>query len=59
MVVTRFFAFLRSIEMISGPLFLWSFVQFAGGKQIFRYEGFILVGGLFLVKILESFSQRL
>lgn len=59
MVVTRFFAFLRSIAMILGPLFLRSFVQFAGAKKSFRYEGLILVGGFFLVKILESFSQRL
>ncbi|GLJ30778.1 hypothetical protein SUGI_0610560 [Cryptomeria japonica] len=58
MIVTGVFAFLRSIATISSPLFLRSFVQFAGGKQSFRYEGFALVGGLFVVKIVESFSQR-
>eukprot|EP01018_Ginkgo_biloba_P002831 Gb_14726 [translate_table: standard] len=58
MVVTGIFAFLRSAAMISGPLFLRSFVQFAGGKQHFKYEGFVLVGGLFAVKLIESLSQR-
>uniref|UniRef100_A0A0C9RL63 TSA: Wollemia nobilis Ref_Wollemi_Transcript_12757_5054 transcribed RNA sequence n=1 Tax=Wollemia nobilis TaxID=56998 RepID=A0A0C9RL63_9CONI len=58
MVVTGIFAFLRSVAMISGPLFLRSFVQYAGGKRSFKYEGFILVGGLCVVKIIESLSQR-
>lgn len=58
MVVTGIFAFMRSAATISGPLFLRSFVQFAGRKQSFKYEKFILVGGLFAVKLIESFSQR-
>lgn len=58
MVVTGVFAFMRSSATVSGPLFLRSFVQFAGRKQSFKYEKFILVGGLFAVKLIESFSQR-
>lgn len=48
---------MRSSATISGPLFLRSFVQFAGRKQSFKYEKIILVGGLFVVKLIES-SQR-
>jgi ABC-type multidrug transport system fused ATPase/permease subunit len=47
-----------SSATISGPLFLRSFVQFAGRKQSFKYKKFILVRGLFAVKLIESFSQR-
>lgn len=52
MVVTGVFAFLRSAATISGPLFLRSFVQFAGRKESFKYEKIILVGGLFAVKLI-------
>ena len=58
MVVTGAFTFMRSSATISGPLFLRSFVQLAGRKKSFKYEKFILVGGLIIVELIESFSQR-
>lgn len=58
MVVTGVFAFMRSAATISAPLFMRSFVQLAGREQSFQNEKIILVGGLFAVKLIESFSQR-
>jgi hypothetical protein len=34
------------------------FIDYTGGKRAFKYEGYILVVGLFLAKSLESLSQR-
>lgn len=57
-VKTGFFAFCRATAMSSLPLFIRFFINFAAGKIEHTYEGYVFVAALFLVKIIESFSQR-
>jgi ATP-binding cassette subfamily C (CFTR/MRP) protein 2 len=56
--VNGLFAFGKSITLSLGPVVLKLFIDYTGGKQAFKYEGYILVVGLFLAKSLESISQR-
>lgn len=57
-VKTGMFAFCRATAMSSLPLFIRFFINFVAGNYSNRYEGYLLVAALFLVKSVESFSQR-
>ncbi|KAJ7299120.1 hypothetical protein O6H91_Y301800 [Diphasiastrum complanatum] len=52
------FALFKTVTLSCGPLLLNSFVNYARGKVLFKYEGFVLVAVLFLAKVVESISQR-
>jgi ATP-binding cassette subfamily C (CFTR/MRP) protein 2 len=56
--VNGLFALGKSITLSLGPVVLKLFIDYTGGKRAFKYEGYILVVGLFLAKSLESISQR-
>lgn len=58
LVRTGFYAFLKTLTLSSGPLVLNAFIGFSEGIQSFKYEGFVLVGALFIAKVIESISQR-
>ncbi|XP_031394273.1 ABC transporter C family member 10-like [Punica granatum] len=51
-------ALIKVLALATGPLFLSTFVKLVLGEQAFEYEGYALTAGLFLVKCLESFSER-
>ncbi|GLJ26358.1 hypothetical protein SUGI_0507790 [Cryptomeria japonica] len=55
---TGIYAFLKTTTTSCGPLVLNAFIGFSEGKQSFKYQGYALVGVLFLAKLLESLSQR-
>lgn len=55
---TGFLAFLKGAGTVAGPIFLFFFVDYASGNEVFRHEGPVLVACLFLVKMIENFSQR-
>uniref|UniRef100_A0A0D6QX25 ABC transporter C family member 10 n=1 Tax=Araucaria cunninghamii TaxID=56994 RepID=A0A0D6QX25_ARACU len=55
---TGLYAFLKIFTLSCGPLVLNAFIGFSEGKESFKYEGYVLVGGLFLAKFVESISQR-
>ena len=57
-LISGFFALIKMLTMSASPLFLKAFIEVAEGKAAFEYEGYALAGGLFLVKCLESFSER-
>eukprot|EP00253_Pinus_taeda_P010159 PITA_10159 len=58
LAITGFYALLNIVTLSSGPLLLNAFIGFSEGRQSFKYEGFILVGTLFIAKAIESISQR-
>lgn len=58
MAYNGLFALGKSITVSLGPVVLKTFIDYTGGKRLFRYEGIVLVGALFLAKFLESISQR-
>ncbi|GLJ25991.1 hypothetical protein SUGI_0498560 [Cryptomeria japonica] len=55
---TGIYAFIKIATMSCGPLVLNAFIGFSEGKQSFKYQGYALVGALFLAKFLESLTQR-
>ncbi|XP_042505970.1 ABC transporter C family member 10-like [Macadamia integrifolia] len=57
-LISGFFAFVKIIALSVGPLLLNAFIQVAEGKQLFKYEGYVLALSLFIAKCLESLSQR-
>ncbi|CAO2821257.1 unnamed protein product [Amaranthus hypochondriacus] len=57
-LISGFFALLKTLALSAGPLLLNSFIEVAEGKEGFRYESYVLAISLFLAKILESLSQR-
>ncbi|KAK2420557.1 ABC transporter C family member [Trifolium repens] len=57
-LVTGFFALLKVLAISSTPLLLNAFILVAEGNESFEYEGYILSVSLFLIKIIESLSQR-
>uniref|UniRef100_A0A2N9FH65 ABC-type xenobiotic transporter n=1 Tax=Fagus sylvatica TaxID=28930 RepID=A0A2N9FH65_FAGSY len=57
-LISGFFALIKVLTVSTSPLFLKAFIEVADGKAAFEYEGYALAGGLFLVKCLESFSER-
>ncbi|WJX71026.1 Multidrug resistance-associated protein 7, variant 2 [Trifolium repens] len=56
--VTGFFALLKVLAISTTPLLLNAFILVAEGNESFEYEGYILSVSLFLIKIIESLSQR-
>ncbi|CAI9094235.1 OLC1v1029935C1 [Oldenlandia corymbosa var. corymbosa] len=58
LLISGFFALVKIITLSSGPLFLYAFIDLAGGKEMFKYEGYALTGGLFVAKCLESLAER-
>ncbi|XP_043715641.1 ABC transporter C family member 10-like [Telopea speciosissima] len=57
-LISGFFALLKIITLSAGPLLLNAFIQVAEGKEVFKYEGYVLAISLFIAKCLESLSQR-
>ncbi|KAK4844846.1 hypothetical protein QYF36_025078 [Acer negundo] len=57
-LVSGFFALIKVITLSAGPLFLREFIKVASGKENIKYEAYVLTGGLFLAKCLESLSER-
>ncbi|KAF8014473.1 hypothetical protein BT93_H0322 [Corymbia citriodora subsp. variegata] len=57
-LVSGFFALIKVLTVSTGPLFLSAFIMVAEGEEAFKYEGYVLAGGLFLAKCLESLSER-
>ncbi|KAM2105633.1 hypothetical protein ACFX1R_016116 [Malus domestica] len=57
-LVSALFALIKILTLSSGPLFLMAFINVAEGNAAFKYEGYALTLGLFIVKILESLSER-
>ncbi|KAL3738259.1 hypothetical protein ACJRO7_019740 [Eucalyptus globulus] len=57
-LITGFFALTKVLALSTGPLFLRAFIAVADGEEAFEYEGYVLAGGLFLAKCLESLSER-
>ncbi|KEH25773.1 putative xenobiotic-transporting ATPase [Medicago truncatula] len=57
-LITGFFAFLKVLTLSSGPMILNEFILVAEGNESFKYEGYLLAISIFLVKIIESISQR-
>ncbi|KAF9613046.1 hypothetical protein IFM89_005480 [Coptis chinensis] len=57
-IITGIFAFLRTISVVVSPLLLYAFVQYTSLEEENLRYGFLLVGLLVVVKIVESISQR-
>ncbi|KAL5747604.1 hypothetical protein ACOSQ2_024901 [Xanthoceras sorbifolium] len=57
-IVSGFFALIKVLTLSAGPLFLRAFIKVASGKETIKYEVYVLTGGLFLAKYLESLSER-
>ncbi|KAL3499268.1 hypothetical protein ACH5RR_038361 [Cinchona calisaya] len=57
-LVSGIFALIKVLTLTTGPLFLNAFIEVAGGKESFKYEGYALTAGFFLAKCLESISER-
>uniref|UniRef100_A0A1D1XPI6 ABC transporter C family member 10 n=1 Tax=Anthurium amnicola TaxID=1678845 RepID=A0A1D1XPI6_9ARAE len=57
-LTSGFFALLKVLTLSAGPMLLNAFIKVAEGKEAFRYEGYVLAGVMFLLKCLESLSQR-
>ncbi|CAL0316028.1 unnamed protein product [Lupinus luteus] len=57
-LISGLFALLKVLAVCCGPLLLNSFILVAEGNESFKYEGFALVISLFVIKIIESLSQR-
>ncbi|RVW43242.1 ABC transporter C family member 10 [Vitis vinifera] len=57
-LISGFFALMKVLTLSTGPLFLRAFILVAEGREAFKYEGYALTGGLFLIKCLESLSER-
>ena len=55
---TGFFAILKGVGVLSGPIFLYFFVDYASGNELFKHEGIILVVCLAFLKLMENLSQR-
>ncbi|KAL4194336.1 hypothetical protein AMTRI_Chr05g68090 [Amborella trichopoda] len=58
MLVIGFYAFLRATTTSASPLLLYAFVEFMSEEKHHPYDKYYLVGGLVLVKLVESLSQR-
>ncbi|XP_030549691.1 ABC transporter C family member 10-like isoform X2 [Rhodamnia argentea] len=57
-LISGFFALTKVLALSTGPLFLIAFIAVAEGEEAFEYESYVLAGGLFLAKCLESLSER-
>ncbi|KAL3687954.1 hypothetical protein R1sor_014263 [Riccia sorocarpa] len=54
-----FIALIRLSVMFVGPVLIQSFVEVTGGNETFKYEGYVLVLGLFLAKYAEVSASHL
>ncbi|KAL5539368.1 hypothetical protein UlMin_044411 [Ulmus minor] len=57
-LVSGFCALIKVLTLSTSPLFLKALIDIAEGKEAFKYEGYVMAAGLFLVKCLESLSER-
>ncbi|KOM55294.1 hypothetical protein LR48_Vigan10g118600 [Vigna angularis] len=57
-LMTGFFALLKVLTLSTGPVLLNAFILVSEGNGSFKYEGYVLVILLFIIKIIESLSQR-
>ncbi|XP_062026017.1 ABC transporter C family member 10-like [Rosa rugosa] len=57
-LISGFFALLKVLTMTISPLFLIAFIKVVDGDAAFKYEVYALTAGLFVVKIVESLSER-
>ncbi|KAL8170697.1 hypothetical protein V2J09_022501 [Rumex salicifolius] len=57
-LVSGFFALIKVLATSTCPIFLKFFIKVAEGEEAFSYEGYVLSLGLFVVKCVESFSER-
>ncbi|KAI0507967.1 hypothetical protein KFK09_014097 [Dendrobium nobile] len=57
-LVSGLFALLKVLTLSAGPMLLNAFIKVSVGMGTFKYEGYVLALGMFLVKFLESLSQR-
>ncbi|KAK1377127.1 ABC-type xenobiotic transporter [Heracleum sosnowskyi] len=57
-LLSGLFALIKVLTLATGPLLLKAFIRVAQGKEAFKYEGYALAAGLFVVKCLESLSER-
>ncbi|KAI5077529.1 hypothetical protein GOP47_0007921 [Adiantum capillus-veneris] len=57
-IISALAAFLKGVGILSGPIFLYYFVDYASGNVRFKYEGVVLVVALSITKIIENFAQR-
>ncbi|KAL3689444.1 hypothetical protein R1sor_015753 [Riccia sorocarpa] len=55
---TGFFAGLKVIMALSGPVLLNTFINYTSGVRLSPYDGYVIVLGLFIAKMLESLAQR-
>ncbi|XP_058074069.1 ABC transporter C family member 8-like [Magnolia sinica] len=58
MIVVGFLAFLRTVAVVAGPLFLYAFVRYSAKEERNLSEGLLLVVLLIVIKTVESLSQR-
>ncbi|GAB4834510.1 hypothetical protein Ancab_032767 [Ancistrocladus abbreviatus] len=56
--VAGVFALMKVLAMSVGPLILMAFIVVAEGEEAFKYEGYALTAVLFLLKCIESVSER-
>nr|KYP49508.1 ABC transporter C family member 10 [Cajanus cajan] len=57
-LISGIFALLKVLTLSAGPILLNAFILVAEGNGSFKYEGYVLVISLFIIKIIESFAQR-
>lgn len=57
-IVSGLFALLKVLTLSAGPMQLNAFIKVSVGMGTFENEGYVLALGMFLVKFLESLSQR-
>ncbi|KAK4365452.1 hypothetical protein RND71_016810 [Anisodus tanguticus] len=57
-LVSGLFALVKTVTVSIGPLFLYAFIEVAKGKGAFKYEGYVLAGGILIAKCIESLAER-
>lgn len=57
-IVTGCLALFKAIIMYAGPTLLNAFVSYSMGERAFPYEGVVLVGALFVAKLLETAAEH-
>ncbi|KAG4941625.1 hypothetical protein JHK87_045496 [Glycine soja] len=57
-LMSGLFALLKVLTLSTGPVLLNAFILVSEGNGSFKYEGYVLVVSLFVIKIIESLSQR-
>ncbi|KAH9625052.1 hypothetical protein KSS87_020805 [Heliosperma pusillum] len=55
---TALFCLLYALSSFVGPYLINNFVQYLNGKRNFKHEGWVLVSGFFVAKIVECVAQR-